>query len=113
VKLENYLNGKMKLEGKLFNNTDYALTYTVCYNMCTPRTPYNWSEDLYTKHGETIEEYLKDHVLGALKEKSVSLDGGVRHSDLRLEIRCITHSIGANSYRPPPPPPLSPRTLSS
>lgn len=26
--------------------------YRICYNMCTQRSPYNWSEQLYTRHGE-------------------------------------------------------------
>jgi hypothetical protein len=37
---------------KLFNNKDFVHTYTTCYNMCTQRTPYNWSEQLYSRHGD-------------------------------------------------------------
>lgn len=55
--------------------------------MCTQRTPYNWSEQLYDRHGEVsfllwltvmcsiffaqqISKYLKGTVLPSLKEKS-------------------------------------------
>ena len=31
---------------------DYASAYTACYNMCTQRSPFNWSEQLYERHGE-------------------------------------------------------------
>lgn len=37
---------------KLFANRDYVNVYTTCYNMCTQRSPYNWSEQLYQRHGE-------------------------------------------------------------
>ncbi|KAL7437071.1 hypothetical protein ACHAXM_007132 [Skeletonema potamos] len=38
--------------------------------MCTQRSPYNWSRDLYQRHGETIEQYLRNTVLPALEDKS-------------------------------------------
>ena len=38
--------------------------------MCTQRSPYNWSRDLYTRHGETIEAYLRNTVLPALQDKT-------------------------------------------
>ena len=38
--------------------------------MCTQRSPYNWSRDLYQRHGETIENYLTNTVLPALREKT-------------------------------------------
>jgi len=38
--------------------------------MCTQRSPYNWSRDLYTRHGETIEGYLRNTVLPALQDKT-------------------------------------------
>ena len=69
-RLQDHLNnGAEKGQDKLFNNNDYVLTYTVCYNMCTQRTPYNHSEKLYEKHSETIKLYLQKHVLPALKDK--------------------------------------------
>lgn len=38
--------------------------------MCTQRSPYNWSRDLYQRHGETIETYLTKTVLPALRGKT-------------------------------------------
>lgn len=38
--------------------------------MCTQRSPYNWSRELYQRHGETIENYLRTTVLPALSAKS-------------------------------------------
>jgi cullin 1 len=43
--------------------------YTTCYNMCTQRAPYNWSEELYHRHGSTFEEYLKVSVVPVLRVK--------------------------------------------
>ena len=37
--------------------------------MCTQRSPYNWSRELYQRHGDTIEQYLTTHVLPALRDK--------------------------------------------
>jgi len=54
---------------KLFNNKEYVEIYTICYNMCTQRSPYNWSEQLYQRHGSFIEEYLKDPVVPCLQQK--------------------------------------------
>ncbi|KAF0692546.1 Aste57867_16358 [Aphanomyces stellatus] len=52
-----------------FPPTQYMPIYTVCYDMCTQRTPYNWSAQLYTRHGETFEAYLKENVLPALQNQ--------------------------------------------
>lgn len=38
--------------------------------MCTQRSPYNWSRELYQRHGETIEKYLTATVLPALRDKT-------------------------------------------
>ena len=54
---------------KLFNNKEYVDIYTICYNMCTQRSPYNWSEQLYQRHGSFIEGYLKNPVVPCLKQR--------------------------------------------
>lgn len=54
---------------RLFSNADYANIYTICYNMCTQKQPYNWSEQLYQRHGETIASYLERKVVPAFKDK--------------------------------------------
>jgi len=53
-----------------FEPKEYIRIYTTCYDMCTQRSPYNWSRDLYTRHGETIENYLRNTVLPALQDKT-------------------------------------------
>jgi cullin 1 len=58
--------------------------------MCTQRSPYNWSRELYQRHGETIERYLTTNVLPALRDKTgqggTILLTGLRH-------RWINHQI--------------------
>jgi cullin 1 len=67
--LEVMLDSGFQGKTKLFSNTEYINIYTICYNMCTQRSPYNWSEQLYQRHGETIGKYLSTHVLPVLKER--------------------------------------------
>lgn len=38
--------------------------------MCTQRSPYNWSRDLYDRHGQTITSYLNEKALPALQGKT-------------------------------------------
>lgn len=64
--LETMLDEGLK-KNKLFSNNDYMLVYTACYDMCTQKSPYNWSEDLYKRHGEMIAEYLETKVLPSLR----------------------------------------------
>lgn len=62
-------NGFDKKSQCLFAPKEYVQTYTTCYNMCTQRSPYNWSEQLYQRHGETICAYLTQTVLPALRHQ--------------------------------------------
>ena len=62
------LNSNFRSRSK-FSNREYVMTYTMCYNMCTQRSPYNYSEQLYVKHGEVIEEYLQQTVLPAISSQ--------------------------------------------
>uniref|UniRef100_A0A7S1VSX6 Cullin family profile domain-containing protein n=2 Tax=Grammatophora oceanica TaxID=210454 RepID=A0A7S1VSX6_9STRA len=66
-KLEDMLAGG--LQYTKFGANEYIGIYTTCYDMCTQRSPYNWSRELYQRHGETIENYLTTKVLPALREK--------------------------------------------
>ena len=50
--------------GFLFTNC-YFRDCRKCYDMCTQRAPYNWSEALYERHGQCIEDYLQKTVLPA------------------------------------------------
>lgn len=60
--------------------------------MCTQRSPFNWSRELYQRHGETIERYLKEHVVPALREVS---SNGAGNSLLLAELkhRWLNHQI--------------------
>eukprot|EP00544_Gedaniella_sp_CCMP2646_P005671 CAMPEP_0202484896 /NCGR_PEP_ID=MMETSP1361-20130828/3851_1 /ASSEMBLY_ACC=CAM_ASM_000849 /TAXON_ID=210615 /ORGANISM="Staurosira complex sp., Strain CCMP2646" /LENGTH=745 /DNA_ID=CAMNT_0049113657 /DNA_START=28 /DNA_END=2265 /DNA_ORIENTATION=- len=70
-KLQDLLNGGVGSgEASMFGPKEYVAIYTTCYDMCTQRSPYNWSRELYQRHGETIEQYLRHTVLPALQQKS-------------------------------------------
>ncbi|EEC45924.1 CULlin protein 1 [Phaeodactylum tricornutum CCAP 1055/1] len=70
-KLEAMLNGGLKSgETNMFGPREYVQIYTTCYDMCTQRSPYNWSRELYQRHGETIERYLASTVIPALRDKT-------------------------------------------
>mmetsp|Transcript_2023 Transcript_2023/g.6133 ORF Transcript_2023/g.6133 Transcript_2023/m.6133 type:complete len:747 (+) Transcript_2023:133-2373(+) len=80
-------NGFDKKSQRLFAPKEYVQTYTTCYNMCTQRSPYNWSEQLYQRHGETICQYLTQTVLPQLRHQ--------RHDFLLQELtkRWANHKI--------------------
>ena len=63
---------------------------SLCYDMCTQRSPYNHSRDLYVRHGETIEHYLTRTVLPALRAKA-SQGGTILLNELQL--RWSNHQI--------------------
>lgn len=63
-------NGIKSGKSSMFGPREYVAIYTTCYDMCTQRSPYNWSKDLYQRHGETIERYLTATVLPSLREKT-------------------------------------------
>lgn len=54
----------------VFSKANYAELYTTVYNMCTQRTPNNWSEQLYRRYGEAFSDYVQRQVLPALKDKT-------------------------------------------
>ena len=58
--------------------------------MCTQRSPYNWSRELYQRHGETIENYLTTNVLPALREKT-GQGGTILLTELKA--RWLNHQI--------------------
>ena len=58
---------------KPFNNKEYMEVYTTCYKMCTQRAPKNFSDQLYSEHGNVISSYLANTVLPALSEKRDTL----------------------------------------
>jgi len=68
-RLETILEDGLTKHKGLFNHAEYSKIYTVCYNMCTQKQPFNWSEQLYERHGESIATYLQTKVLPKLREK--------------------------------------------
>lgn len=83
-------NGIASGKTNMFAPKEYVAIYTICYDMCTQRSPYNWSRDLYNRHGETIERYLTSKVLPALREKT-GQGGNFLLSELQL--RWSNHQI--------------------
>lgn len=67
--LEKMLDEGFDGKTKLFNNKEYVTVYTICYDMCTQRTPFNWSEQIYQRHGERFRGYLTQKVLPLLRSK--------------------------------------------
>ena len=65
--------------------------------MSIQATPYNWTEILYIRHGETLSAYLQNKVLPALNSGAGSLD-----SEKLLEEfvkRWSNHMLMNNWYR--------------
>jgi len=59
-----------EFKGKnFFDKKEYISIYTICYNMCTQRSPFNWSEQLYQKHGEQISAFLISCVVPKLQNQ--------------------------------------------
>ncbi|PRQ18301.1 putative cullin protein, neddylation [Rosa chinensis] len=51
-----------------FNSEERMTLYNTIYNMCTQRPPFDYSQRLYDKYGETFEEYITSAVLPSLRE---------------------------------------------
>jgi len=90
--LEDILDNGLTMDGgKFFSNKSYITVYTTCYDMCTQRAPYNHSQQIYQRHGETIQDYLERTVLPAIRSKGAS-GGGVPLLE-ELEFRWNNHTI--------------------
>jgi cullin 1 len=63
-------NNDAKKPRNVFSKANYAELYTTVYNMCTQRTPNNWSEQLYRRYGEAFSDYVQRQVLPALRDKT-------------------------------------------
>eukprot|EP00471_Norrisiella_sphaerica_P012692 CAMPEP_0184496854 /NCGR_PEP_ID=MMETSP0113_2-20130426/35050_1 /TAXON_ID=91329 /ORGANISM="Norrisiella sphaerica, Strain BC52" /LENGTH=715 /DNA_ID=CAMNT_0026883685 /DNA_START=74 /DNA_END=2221 /DNA_ORIENTATION=+ len=51
-----------------FKAKEFVALYDHIFRMCIQRDPYNWSEDLYRKYSESIQNYLRERVKPALDE---------------------------------------------
>ena len=63
-----------------FSRADYSRLYTLVYNMCTQRSPYNFSQQLYDAYRTTFRDYLGMQVLPVLQsmKEGRRLEGLVR-----------------------------------
>ncbi|KAI7748684.1 hypothetical protein M8C21_000333 [Ambrosia artemisiifolia] len=52
-----------------FSSQEYMELYQIVFNMCTQKPPHDYSQQLYDKYRETIEEYITSMVLPSLREK--------------------------------------------
>ena len=68
-KLHEILDADFHDEHK-FSNAEYMKLFTLVYNMCTQKPPNNYSEQLYTRYGTVIRDYLKGSVLQKIREQS-------------------------------------------
>ncbi|XP_016432694.2 cullin-1 [Nicotiana tabacum] len=62
---------KVILEGEpeSFSSDEYVMLYTTIYNMCTQKAPHDYSQQLYDKYKEAVEDYINTIVLPSLKKK--------------------------------------------
>ncbi|KAI4303721.1 hypothetical protein MLD38_039319 [Melastoma candidum] len=63
TKLENLLEWTPELP---FTGEDYMMIYTTIYSMCTQKPPHHYSQKIYDKYKEVIEEYLAMKVFPSL-----------------------------------------------
>ncbi|KAF9591384.1 hypothetical protein IFM89_004069 [Coptis chinensis] len=66
TKLKNILVG---LPEPQFNSGDYMTLYTTIYNMCTQRSPHDYSEQLHDRYKTVFEDYIAETVLQSIQEK--------------------------------------------
>ncbi|XP_049412004.1 cullin-1-like [Solanum stenotomum] len=62
---------KIIIEGEpeSFTSDEYVMLYTTIYNMCTQKAPHDYSEQLYDKYKEAVEDYIITIVLPSLNKK--------------------------------------------
>ncbi|CAL1397224.1 unnamed protein product [Linum trigynum] len=65
-KLKNIVEG---LPEPQFTSEDYMKLYTTVYMMCTQKPPHDYSQQLYDRYRESIEDYITSTVLPSLREK--------------------------------------------
>ena len=53
-----------------FSNEEYMKVYLIVYNMCTQKPPYNYSEQLYQKYIQIIEQTFVINIIPRLDKSS-------------------------------------------
>lgn len=65
TKLKSILEGSVEQ----FNSEEYMMLYTTIYDMCTQKPPNDYSQQLYDRYREAIEDYIRSTVLPSIREK--------------------------------------------
>ncbi|KAL3819937.1 hypothetical protein ACJIZ3_005842 [Penstemon smallii] len=65
-RLKTILDGN---EGTSFSSEEYMFLYTIIFDMCTQKPPFDHSQKLYEKYKECINEYIMITVLPSLRKK--------------------------------------------
>ncbi|WZZ84119.1 hypothetical protein YC2023_104691 [Brassica napus] len=85
------------IEGKPeppFASHEYIGNYTIVYNMCIQKPPYDLSGQLYEKYGAIFQDYDKDTILPSIMEKhdEYMLRELSRWSDInKIMVRWLSH----------------------
>ncbi|QDZ21749.1 cullin [Chloropicon primus] len=53
-----------------FTSEEYMSFYTIVYNMCTQKNPYDFSQELYQRYRDSFTGYISERVAPALQEKN-------------------------------------------
>ena len=53
-----------------FTSEEYMNFYTIVYNMCTQKNPYDFSQQLYQRYRDSFTGYISDKVAPVLLEKT-------------------------------------------
>ncbi|CAJ2653878.1 cullin-1-like [Trifolium pratense] len=65
--LENFPDPHLELS--LCGREERMNLYSIIYNMCTQKPPYDYSQQLYENYKKIFEDYIKSMVLPSLREK--------------------------------------------
>lgn len=57
-------------EREFFRAKDFVALYHLVFKMCIQRDPHNWSEDMYQRYQQCIEQYVEGTVVPALEKAS-------------------------------------------
>ena len=64
------------------NNQEYLSTFTQVYTMCTQKPPYNYSEQLYERSKQTVEQVFNDNVIPNL---DIDPESGITSESIKTQ----------------------------
>jgi len=59
-----------KESSSAFTSEEYMSFYTIVYNMCTQKNPYDFSQELYQRYRDSFTNYISEKVAPVLLEKN-------------------------------------------